>query len=215
MRVIVWLIGILVLVNIVLFLWPQKKQVAQHVYQQQQDIHPDMLNLLSEVDARENIEEAADVRCYRIGPFLNIARVKLAKALLVNSGVEYAEEKRESKNADIHRVYLGPLGENKQVLEMRTQLRDKGVLDHFEKPQEDGSSIISLGVYMKQESADNSLKFFSEKGFAAKVRQETTLLPDSYWLNLSLQGQGEEVLKDLSKMDWGEYSAQLVAFSCN
>ena len=215
MRVIVALILVLLVVNLGVYLLPKSPTAPAHVYNQQEDLHPDLLSLLSEGDAVSATTAVTKAQCYRVGPFVNQAPVRLAKALLLNAGVEFNEEVREARRAEVYRVYVGPLLNKLQVARVRDELRDNGVLDHFAKSRADGQFIVSLGVYMKQASAESSLSSFVERGVTAEIAQETTLLPESYWLNLQLDEQRDALFDDLSNMDWGEYSAQLVTFPCS
>ena len=237
MRKMMWLIGLLVVANIVIFLMPHKEQHVAHVYEEQDNLNTDLVSLLNEEgqpipeDKLQEVEDdpnqppsairpkkaksQKEAVCYRVGPFLQPTDVNLAQAMLDNVGVKYSQSKRESRRASVYRVYLGAWFDRKQLQAAKQLLLQNKVRDHFEKKQKDGSWIISLGIYLNQVSAKSEMKRFRQKGLSANIRNEQQLLPTNYWLNLDINDKNTSLIKDLSTMDWGSYTAKLVVTSCS
>lgn len=151
--------------------------------------------------------------CYRIGPFMHQANYELAQAVLFNAGVDYKKSKRASRASNVFRIYLGPFDTQAEASDARVDLKRQKVLDHFVRKQEDGSLIISLGIYSTPESAETALSLFRDKVDAVKQRRENVVLPDSYWLHFEVGGD-QRMLNQLAVMDWGEPSAKMGLFAC-
>lgn len=232
-RALSYVVAMLILANFGLLLWPDTSRRAPHVYSVKADVNPHFVRLNKEIEERfysKPLEDApgsslaADVdflspvemaseACYRVGPFMHQANYELAQAVLFNAGVEYKKSKRASKASNVFRIFLGPFEGQKQVVEARRRLRDKKVLDHFVRKQDDGLMIISLGIYSSPETADTALRLFESKLSNVSKRSENVILPDSYWLHFEATDD-ERVLPQLRAIDWGEPSAKMGLFTC-
>ena len=241
-RLLVYLTAILILLNAAVLMWPNDLNYAPHVYAAKDDLNPHFVRLNKEIEARfysRPIEEVAEISgeidvsesvfdgsgqvalsteslvesCYRIGPFMHQANYELAQAVLFNADVDYKKSKRASKASNVFRIYLGPYQTQADVDVARIELRQKKVLDHFVRKQDDGSLMISLGIYSTEETAEAALRLFSDKLELVKQRRENVILPDSYWLHFDTTDD-DRTLRQLSVMDWGEPSAKMGLFSC-
>lgn len=241
-RFLLYSIAALVLLNVTAVLWPNKTASAAHVYAAREDVNPHFVRLNSEIEGRfysqpmETISDnsssgslsrskapevslagsdlfAAATACYRIGPFVHQANYELAQAVLFNADVDYKKSKRASKASNVFRIYLGPFETQSEVDGARIELNQQKILDHFVRKQDDGSMMISLGIYSTPESAAAAVRLFSDKLSDVQQRSENVVLPDSYWLHFGI-GIDDRMLAQLNLMDWGEPSAQMGLFNC-
>ncbi len=240
-RFLLYLLAVMILLNALVLMWPDKSNYAPHVYAAKDDVNPHFVRLNKEIEERfysrpieeitdqsggasgENIDlplildvassDGATGNCYRIGPFMHQANYELAQAVLFNANIDYKKSKRASKASNVFRIYLGPFQTQTEVDAMRIELRRKKVLDHFVRRQDDNSLMISLGIYSTPESAETALRLFEDKLGEVKQRSENVVLPDSYWLHFD-SADDDRMLRQLSVMDWGEPSAKMGLFRC-
>ncbi len=237
-----WSLLLLVLVNVAVFLWPSKTNVAPHVYAQKAELNPHFVRLNKEIEQRfytqsddsivlrssDEVNDEAGVDasqnelpvsipdgsiCYRLGPFLHQASYELAQAVLFNANVRYRKSTRSSQTSDVYRLYLGEFETQAQVSDARLELKRKKVLDHFSRKLEDNKYIISLGIYSSQETAEKALALFSETLQGVKMQSETVTLPDSHWMHFVLPVASTK-LEQLAEIEWGENSAKLGPHEC-
>lgn len=241
-RILWYFLALLVLLNIVALMWPDKMASAPQVYAEKEDVNPHFVRLNKEIEERfysrsteeiaedssgDSIDRTYDLgielsaselagsseACYRIGPFMHQATYELAQAVLFNAGVDYKKSKRASRASNVFRIYLGPFDTQAEASDARVDLKRRKVLDHFVRKQNDGSLIISLGIYSTPESAAMALSLFQDKLGAVKQRSENVVLPDSYWLHFEVGGD-QRMINQLVVMDWGEPSAKMGLFGC-
>jgi len=240
------LVLLLILLNVVVFLWPNSADFAPHVHIERKELNPhfvrlnkeieerfyskassdvviaapdsqplpENLELLSVVDSNSIVAEVAegDV-CYRLGPFTHQASYELAQAVLFNADVNFQKSTRVSQESDVFRLYVGPFANTEEVAQARVELTRKRILDHFARKLNDDQYMISLGIYSTQETADTALRLFKGKLNDIKVRNETVVLPDSYWLHFALRSESSK-LAQLSQIDWGESSVKFGPHEC-
>jgi len=236
-RALSYLVALLILINVAVLLWPEKAVDAPHVYPAKADVSPHYVRLNQEIEERFYSESIDGVKklqastdslskvpldiidkssgeCYRVGPFLHEANYELAQAVLFNAGVGYHKSTRESIASNVFRVYLGPFSTDAEASEARRELNVSGVKDHFIRKQDDGSMVISLGIYSTEESASDALESFGERVDGIQSRSENVVLPNSYWLHFAATDDGR-LLSQLDVIDWGEPSAKMGLFSCD
>lgn len=160
----------------------------------------------------EGVDGALD--CYRVGPFMHQANYELAQAVLFNADVDYKKSKRASRESDVFRIFLGPFESQVEVRAARLELTKKKVLDHFVRKRADGLLVISLGIYSTNDTANAAVRLFEEKLGEVQRREETIVLPDSYWLHFGATDD-DRSLAQLSNIDWGEPSAKMGLYGCN
>lgn len=240
MRFLSYLIGILILVNVAVLVWPQKNSVTPHLSIIQEEVNPHFIRLNKEIETRFYTQTERDIEvdsvddnnvvailsedsevesspsagklCYRVGPFAHRSNYKLAQAVLFNAKVDYKKSRRKSRESVVTRLYLGPYDSKAQVEDERLKLRESGVLDHFVRAQE-GQYIISLGIYSSEQSSIAALELFREKIAAVQQREEKVVLPESYWLHFAIDEE-QSVQRKFASMDWGEPSAKVGLHDC-
>ncbi|NNC98678.1 MAG: SPOR domain-containing protein [Gammaproteobacteria bacterium] len=226
-RLLVYTCGLLLLANLALLLWPDTSRTAPHIYSPQADINPHFVRLNKEIEARylataptrmSEEESVTVVRsgnqgCYRLGPFMHRSNYELAQAVLFNANVDYTKSSRASRQSDVFRVYIGPFQSQAEAVDMRVELKRKQILDHFIREESDDRYIISLGIYTTRDSATDAVAEFAGVIERVKAKQESVVLPDSYWLHFAIDKE-DEIKQQLSLMDWGEQSAKLGEHQC-
>ncbi len=222
MRFLLSLIAILILINLAVFLWPNNKVNAPHVYAAKKDFNPHFLRLNKEVEEKHykvtkstTNASAGEVTgsCYRLGPFLHESNYELAQAVLFNANVDFEKSKRVSKESEVYRIYLGPYQNEAQISDARVDLKRSNVLDHFVRKLDSQDFIISLGIFTTEESANDALGLFGDKLEKVKMKQEQLVLPDSFWLHFTIF-ENDQIKQQLRQMDWGEQSVKLGKHQC-
>ena len=240
MGLLIKLVLILFASNAVVFLWPDRINEAPHLYLKQSEQNPHFVRLNKEIEERFYSEadgqselglspsedasepsaillalnEIGDGVCYRLGPFMHKESYDLAQAVLFNADVEYQKTVRSSQKSNVYRLYLGPYDTSSEVAKVRQELNSKLILDHFSRKLSEGEYMVSLGIYSTQDAADSALRLFQRKLNDIKMRNETILLPDSYWLHF-LVDESSAKFSYLRDIDWGENSVKLGPYSCN
>lgn len=221
---------LLVLLNVTAYLWPDKSKYAPNVQSEKQDLNAQYLRLNKEIEddyyerldnqsaELSNIELTAqrilpDSSCYRVGPFIDDVNFDQAQIVLNDARVEFDASRRESKESNVFRVYIGPYESQAEAVDARSDLRTKGILDHFIRENAEGQPIVSLGIYTTQKTLDEALVLFSGALVDVKFDEELVLLPESSWLHFSLEEQNQNREK-LLQVDWGELAAKMGKFAC-
>jgi len=217
-RVVLFLLGLFILGNLIVFLMPKAKQVSAVSYEQKAEISPESISVVAErlvypQSKPSTSDIAVNKKCYRVGPFMHPSTLSLAEAKLDNLGVDYAMESRESTTAEVFRVYMGPYDDAVSASSARDELSAKGITDHFQRKESSGSFMVSLGIYSRGISAQRSLEGFLDKGIKVRMRPERTVLPESYWLNLDNVDK-KNMRDSIRGLDWGERSAQFGYYRC-
>ena len=219
--------GVLLLANVAVFLWPTGAHTAAHVYSPRTDIKPHFIRLNKEIEDKfllarpaqviaadmELAEGSAEQACFRLGPFMHQANYELAQAVLFNADVKYQKSTRLSRESDVFRVYMGPYSKQAEASDIRVELTRSNVLDHFVRKEADSVFIVSLGIFTTEQSAKDAKDLFEGMLERVKMKQESIVLPDSYWLHFDLK-QGKIIRQQLARMDWGEQSAKLGRYQC-
>ena len=248
MKLFTYLVGLLIIANVVVYFWPDKLNTGAKLHATKVDVKPHFLRLNKEVEdkyyAKQKIDElvnqstftppisdeeltanesqenapadpqlAQNSNCYRLGPFLYAANYELAQAVLLNDNLDYKKTKREAKESNVYRVYLGPFSEAAVAIDARTELNNKKIFDHFALKEPDGSLIISLGIYSSRANATEAVELFSDSLDTVRQRNETITLPDSYWLHFTIPTD-DPMRAKLEQTDWGEKAAKVGRFQC-
>lgn len=226
MRLLLIICAGLVIANVVLVFWPSAGTYAAHVHAPSAEVNPHFIRLNKEIedkylsakagaDTAVRLEVAADgsSQCFRLGPFMHKSNYELAQAVLFNANVDYQKSVRQARQTSVYRVYLGPYVTQAEALDMRTELKSRDILDNFVRKQEDGTFVVSLGIFTTTESAEDAVALFDGKLDAVKLKQEDLVLPDNYFLHFTLH-EGSSAHEQLRLIDWGEQSVKLGRYQC-
>jgi hypothetical protein len=237
-RIFIYLIALLALLNVGVLLWPDSANYAPHVYSVKQEVNPHFVRLNKEIEERFYSQVGTDAGltshavsgsgvgseasalsvndnadCYRVGPFIHQSNYELAQAVLFNAGVDFRKSKRLSKESSVYRVFLGPFENSAEAADARVELKRQKVLDHFVRKQ-GGVFIVSLGIYSTLTSADKAIELFEDKLGKVSKQAENVVLPESYWLHFSV-ADDDRARQQLRAIDWGETAAKMGLFGCD
>ena len=214
------LFGVLVLVNVVLFMWPKPEVRSDgNSYPPRVNVNERLIRLNKEIneDQRSVTESVlpteAPLGCFRLGPFTQSDSYDIAKATLLNADIEYLENRRAVQRSEVYRLYLGPFERRAEAVDARTTLTNQGVLDHFVRNEPEGGAIVSLGIYTTLETANLGQEQLSRQVNGVRLREEVVTLPQTDWLYFSLSGRAD-VYAQLQSVDWGEVGALLGPYAC-
>jgi len=165
--------------------------------------------------AKEEAKQASEQKKQRPAkaPTKESNMLNAGERLKSEIGLTYDVIMRESINVAATRVFIGPFPNSSEAKKARNELTRKGVLDHFSK-KEQGSYIVSLGIYSNESSAKDQMSKFRSQDIYAKTKTKLTNIPENYWL---------EVKKDffsgrmglLKSFSWGESSVSLSKRRCS
>ena len=233
MRALILISGIFFLINAVMYLLPTDIETSNLKYASDPEINQSDIRFLRKeqdalssgkfgqlsgaqadtVGSSQSTSSDQAAACFRIGPFLRETRVKTASKHIEDLAIDYQLIVRQPNNVKASRVFVGPFEGASEAVVARKKLTDGGINDHFHRRESDESYIVSLGIYSKKESAVNQQSKFREKNIAAKVREEQTRLPKSFWIELSASTEKEK-LESLSDVQWGESSVSAGMHKC-
>jgi hypothetical protein len=223
MRVLKWGIAIIALVNIAFFLWPDKQPSRSELTVIASPVNPDSMRLLREPTVSSEVEEVAvETRppapvapeCGKIGPFISAEQLDIARVQLTSLSLNFSENTEPGRSADVLRLYLVAASGADGLDSLRANLNDAGITDHFKMADEDGIYMLSLGVYSEPERANRVAKEYQGLGFDVRIREETTRLPDRFWLLVGLEGKSSQLVRTLSGMIWGTPGIGFSTDSC-
>ena len=238
MRFAIRFLALLVIVNVLVFLWPEPHNGSEQ-NASLSELNPEFISLNGVSDASEikpqgkqkdKVAHRAQTEsepihstqgqstqgllsCYRLGPFLKQETYLQAQEKLTQYGVEYTEFVRESQKSQVYRVYLGPYLTRQSVLQAKYALLEKGVKDHFLRKHPDNSYLISLGIFSTREGALVLMEQLKGKVENMLLRDELLDLPTSYWLDMKFVDKGY-TLQSLNGVDWGDRSVHINRIIC-
>lgn len=240
MRVLILISGVFFLANIVLYLLPTDIETSNLKYASDPEVNQSKILFLVEQKVKaepldiESLPDLSDSKepdytkgyiagsatkktntsvCYRVGPFLRETRLKTAGKQLDEMFVDHSLIERQPISVSATRVYVGPFAGASEAVAARKQLTKDGINDHFHRRENDGTYVVSLGIYSKKDSAVNQREKFRARNIAAQTRDEQTRLPKNYWLELSTFTDPEKI-QSLSTISWGESSVSVGRHPC-
>ena len=230
MTILKWTVGVIALVNVALYLWPEN-QPAEHGTAaiaapvnpesmrllREPTVSSDKVDLLAESPAQALAQSLAQSQpppeCGKIGPYVSREQLEFARAQLNSLGLNHSENIEPGRSTDVLRLYL--VSRSAAGLDsLRANLNDAGITDHFKMASEEGQYMLSLGVYSEPERADRVAVEYRGLGFDVRIRDEVTLLPDRSWLLVGLEGRSSQLVRTLSGMIWGTPGVGFSADSC-
>jgi len=210
-----WLAAFLLLLNAGLFLWATGHDpggpASASAYP---TVSAESMRLLNEV--REGNEASNDGagECARIGPFLSSAVASLAAQKLDSMSLSYTRRTVKSREIRAFRVYLGPFRDPSALETQRRLLEDGGVADYYVKRDDDGSTIISLGLFSQRDGAEVMRRKLSRQGVEAELRTEDRVLKPNYWLEINDAALARRMPEALTGARWGEKEARIRRYEC-
>lgn len=211
-----WLVGVLLLLNVALFLWATGHQPTSGPDSTsfRQPVNPAGMRLLSEV-ARPEPGTGLQTGCYRVGPFYDQNAVALAGQKLDILRVPFRQRTVKERELRAYRVFVGPYSTESAIETQRNLLRAGGITDHYIKRESEGTSLISLGLFSQKSGADAFVRELEGKRINAQLRTEDRVLGPTFWLELDDRDANRAATGGLEQTGWGDPRANLRPLPCD
>lgn len=210
-----WVVGLLCLLNAGLFLWATGFDdgglAPASAYPV---VKPENMRLLHELRERRDAAKEGEIRCARIGPFVDSAVASLAAQKLDSLSLSYSRRTVKAREIRAYRVFLGPFETRSAVEARQRRLQAAGVEDFYIKRDEAGAGIISLGLFSQRNGARLLADKLSRLDIEHKIRPEDRTLRPSFWLEINDPAVARNLPAELSEAQWGEQSAELRRYDC-
>lgn len=219
-----WVAGILMIMNVLLFLRIGDHQVSAEQSQLKPDVNRESMLLLKEVSpvlesndkvevvakSGGNIKSSADWSCYRVGPFKQQSVWDNAKQWAGVVGLEFDSVRSESRELRAVRVYLGPFDSIAKAQPEVAILKQKQ-LDYFVYLQADNQARISLGYFTQQQLANKFVAYLSSQNIDVKSQPEYRTIGPFDWMNVKINSA---ISNRLLVHDWGSAEVAVATTSC-
>lgn len=203
-----WLAILLLFVNLGLYLWASGKpgQVVNVERIAKPTVDENGMQLLKEV------ELPSGSVCYRIGAFRKQESIEQTRQILTSFAIEHRVLTEPGRKVRVYRVYLGPFSSDAALDKARDRLESRQI-EQFSMSLQDGTSILSLGLFSQQGSAE----VFSDQLHAivpeSTIRPELRTLDPLHWVVINTSGN-EGIEQRLKPIAWAEPSAKLNPVTC-
>ncbi len=187
-----WLFGLLLLLNIGLFMWASWFQTSSPsaMPQSRPPVNADKLRPLSQTRASAAV--AASVSCASLGPFRNPAQAEAAAGVLARQGVTGWRRQQEER-APSYRVYIPSLASREAAERRRAQLARLGFKDHYVIDEAGRENAISLGVFAVEQNAVALKERLATKTIDAEV-EALDSVQTTHWVDVELSTEELERL---------------------
>jgi hypothetical protein len=212
-----WVVAGLVLLNVALVLWATgHKGLSGSGATARQTINPEAMVLVAEIASSRSAAEASRAAslCFRVGPFVTTEQMDQAGDTLRGLSVPFETRTVPAREIRAYRVFLGPFSSASAVEVQRQLLRTSGVTDHYVKRENEGKSVISLGLFSRKAGAEEVVRFMQAKNIQAKMRSEDQRLATTYWLELRNSRANQAVVAELKQARWAAERAKLRQYPC-
>jgi hypothetical protein len=225
-----WLFGLLLLANVGLLMWGawyRPPLASTMLMQLAPDVAPQKLKLLSEPGVRLLLRpktpanasaDAASQQCYRLGPFRNPERLRVATERLESWDLSYERQSEMETLGLAYRVYLRPLPTREEADARRRELTRLGFTDHAVIVDEDGRGYtVSLGIFGVEQNAQVRLKQLAAKKISASIQVVPKVRAMTWLVLAGLPGSGQIGDVPLSRFtdeDWGSPDIALSPGAC-
>lgn len=185
-----WTFLLLLVLNILYFAWQQAHPVArlkETPAMALQASEEKTLRLLSESTAALTKREAApDLRetvCLYLGSFDEESEAARVEQRLLSLDIAAQRRGLDAQAGVDYWVYLPPLASRQASLMQLKELQARKI-DSYLITQGDLANGISLGIFSRQDSANNVLQRLTEAGYTAQLR-ELPRAHRTYWLRVA------------------------------
>ena len=212
-----WLVGVLLLLNVALFLWATGHQAdsVDGGPEFRQSVNPSGMRLISEIEPPAAPDAGSQAGCYRVGPFYNQNAVALATQKLDILKLTFRQRTVKERELRAYRVYLGPYSTESAIETQRNLLRAGGISDHYVKRESEGTSLISLGLFSQKSGADAFARELEKKRINTRLRTEDRVLGPTFWLELDDREGNRAARSELEQASWGDPRAKLRPLPCD
>ena len=210
-----WLVGILLLLNIGVYMWGSwYKPAPPHVPAgMRAPINASKIRPLQPATPATQTAGQSDQTgrlCVSIGPFSTAAQATRASTMVRQLGVETLRQELLGSTVTSYRVYLPPLPSRAAAERQRTELTGLGIKDHYILEEAGKENAISLGLFSIEDNAAALLRTLAEKGLEA--RQETLYSSrDTFWVVAELNALQWQRMQ---QQKWPSRGAQVLSRAC-
>jgi cell division protein FtsN len=131
-------------------------------------------------------DRPADDLCFTLGPFREMKTLRIVTREIKDYVVEASFRSREEQEQSMFRVYLAPVGSNREAKALIKQLVSKNIRDYFiiaDGPKKNG---VSLGYFSNKGRAQRHAERVRQSGFDAIIEpvfRSYTI----YWLDYRIK----------------------------
>ena len=219
----------LVVLNLMLFLWPEADNQTSPA---DPEINASQLKLLSELQAPEDklaavisssdqepenqnlAESAKDPTCYKVGPFVAINELTMARARLDQLQIPFSLGQVGPRSTTVIRLFMGPFESRVLAQAAQAALKEKGLMDHFLKPDGD-AWLLSIGVFVDRVRAEQRLALLTRRDPDIKLRVEYGDIPPGSWVIVESASITKVNETQLLGIPWHESGVELSVSPCN
>ncbi|MBT5032842.1 MAG: hypothetical protein HOM55_11165 [Proteobacteria bacterium] len=224
----------LVVLNLMLFLWPEADKQTSPA---DPEINASQLKLLSELQAPEDkfvavigssdqgsgdqgpegqdsAESVKDSSCYKVGPFVAINELTMARARLDQLQIPFSLGQVGPRSTTVIRLFMGPFESRVPAETAQAALREKGLMDHFLKPDGD-AWLLSIGVFVDRVRAEQRLALLNRRDPDIKLRVEYGDIPPGSWVIVETASITKGNEAQLLGIPWHESGVELSVSPCN
>lgn len=211
-----WLVGLLLLLNIGVYMWGSwyKPAPPGAAVKARPPVNADKIRPLRQLTSAtlsgvDGPGQSARL-CISVGPFASGEQVAVAMAATRRLGASEPRREQLEDAVTSYRVYLPSLPSRKLAERKRAQLTGLGFKEHYIIEEPGRENAVSLGVFSVERNATALVRALAEKGVSAK--QETlTSAQNTYWLKAEIDGQQ---LSALQGQGWPDSGARLSWQAC-
>jgi hypothetical protein len=210
-----WIVGVLILVNVGMFMWAYGKRPATTDYIRP-TVNGETMMLIKEMqptgstvvitpvkpkperqdepispgdDLTEEVQpvvvEQVPPFCLRVGPFYDENLAERTEERLKSMLLAVRVRTVQAREIRAYRVFLGPFDSRDEINALQNELTEKGVKEHYIKRDPGKKDVISLGLFTQKTGAESLLDQLQKKGVSAKTVTEDRLLDPTYWLEMT------------------------------
>ena len=211
-----WSVALLLAANAVFYLWTgEAPDYDAQAPSAQPEVNREGMLLLDELDAAGGAPAlatdspasvsktprqisvaptaAADLSCYRIGPFRKEPGWLDANRWMRARQFSYQAVRGESREMRAVRVYLGPFDSPAAAQPMMNWLTERGI-EHFISQETSGRAHISLGYFTQEALAVKFVAHLLSRGVEANSKPEYRAMGPFNWMEASIDIARRDVL---------------------
>ncbi len=204
-----WIFSLLLLANVVFFLWQfQSRQSPPAAPTADQPIpgHVNRLLLLEEVDRTElrvrsfaRAPEPAEPSegaardaptaelpvCYTVGPLQDEDRIAQIDAWLSERDAITSLRVGERREINTYWVYLPPFPSVDEAKARQARMREQGISDIYVIPGGNMAGAVSLGLYSQRDTLERRIQQLHDEGYSPEVQPRYKITKAS-WIEVEL-----------------------------
>ena len=163
---------------------------------------------------KDPAESAKDSTCYKVGPFVAINELTMARARLDQLQIPFSLGQVGPRSTTVIRLFMGPFESRVLAQAAQAALKEKGLMDHFLKPDGD-AWLLSIGVFVDRVRAEQRLALLKRRDPDIKLRVEYGDIPPGSWVIVESASITKGNEAQLLGIPWHESGVELSVSPCN